>query len=386
MKKTNQSATKVVLSFVRISLILFVLCGISQNFSSKAKEFDRQVMLNNIAFNILLPSHKDFVVKAGVLEQAVENFAKNPNLETLQTAQESWREASLQWQRCSLFKIGSLSIMLFHSQISKTPANIKLIEGHIKNAEKIDEAFIESIGSTSKGLPAIEYFLFSLEGNEAVLSVYEDVSPERLQYLVALAQNLSNKATMLYEFWLPEKNNFIENLTTSSSISNAQAANSDLFDALYGVSVKEPISMLANAMVAQALDISKYKIGRPSGKLTGTPIPEEAQARLSGISLEQIIISIETLQLTFNGADSLGFDDYLDFIGTSDSLTAKINKQFDSTLNILKKIDKPLSIAVVQNSEQVLQAYAEMRTLLILLLVDTANQLGVTITFGDDGD
>ncbi len=351
-----------------VGVIIFVLYGEAQN-SGGTNGFDRQAMLNNIAFNIFLPLHEDFVGKAETLNQAVGAFAQNLNPNTLKTAQEAWKEAALQWQRCNLFEVGSMSAMLFHNQISKTPANIELIEEHITKADKIDEAFIESIGSTSKGLPAIEYFLFSLEGNEAVISSLKDGPPERLQYLVALAQNLSSKAKRLYDLWIPEGDNFIEKLTTPK------------------LGTQEPINILVNAMVAQALGIGREKIGRPFGKITGEPLLETTQGRLSGTSIEQIISNLEVLQLTFNGADGLGFDDYLDFIDTSDSLAEKVNQKLDGTLDALKKIGDPLDIAVLENPEQVEQAYAEVRELAILLRADTANQLGVTITFNDsDGD
>ena len=262
-----------------------------------------------------------------------------------------------------------MSAMLFHNHISKTPANLELIEEHIEKADKIDEAFIESIGSTSKGLPAIEYFLFSLEGNEAVISSLKDGLPERLQYLVALAQNLSSKAKRLYDLWIPEGDNFIEKMIAPK------------------LGPQAPINMLVNAMAAQAVGIGREKIGRPLGKITGEPVLEAAQGRLSGTSIEQMISNIEVLQLTFNGEDGLGFDDYLNFIGTSDSLPEKINQKLDGTLEALKSIDNPLDIAVIENPEQVEQAYAEVRELAVLLQVDAANQLGVTITFNDsDGD
>ncbi len=347
---------------------MFALYGTAQNADSN-NDFDRQAMLDNIALNIFLPLHEELVDKTETLNKAVGAFAQNLNLDSLETAQEAWKEAALHWQRCNLFEVGSMSAMLFHNQISKTPANIELIEEHITKAKNIDEAFIESIGSTSKGLPAIEYFLFSLEGNEAVITSLKDGPPERLQYLVALAQNLSSKAKRLYGLWLPEKDNFIEKLMAPR------------------LGTQEPINMLVNAMVAQAVGIGREKIGRPFGKITGEPLPETAQGRLSGTSIDQIISNIEVLQLTFNGADGLGFDDYLNFIDSSDSLAEKVNQKFDSTFDALNNIDNSLDIAVIQNPEQVGQAYAEARELAILLQVDTANQLGVTITFNDsDGD
>ena len=214
MKKIHKSLARIIILLVVISLAVLAIYGIAQNTNSNAQDFDRQAMLDNIVFNIFLPLHEELMNKTKTLNQAVRAFAQNPNLRTLETAQEAWKEAALHWQRCNLFEADSMSAMLFHNHISKTPTNIKLIEEHITKATKIDEAFIESLGSTSKGLPAIEYFLFNLEGNQAVINSLKNGSPKRLQYLVALAENLSNKAKRLYDLWSPEKDNFIEKLTS----------------------------------------------------------------------------------------------------------------------------------------------------------------------------
>ena len=79
MKKINQNRTRIVILCVLISLVAFTLYGAAQNANSNANDFDRQAMLDNIAFNIFLPLHEELVGKADELKQDVEAFAETPN-------------------------------------------------------------------------------------------------------------------------------------------------------------------------------------------------------------------------------------------------------------------------------------------------------------------
>ena len=133
------------------------------------------------------------------------------------------------------------------------------------------------------------------------------------------------------------------------------------------------------------------KLGRPLGIAEGDgPHPEEVEAGLSGNSLAQIQQNVTAVQIAFTGGDGLGLDDYLDYLGAESEgipLSQKINEQFATTQAALNAIEPPLATAVSQDTATVQAAYDEMRQLLILIKVDMANQLGVTITFNDsDGD
>jgi predicted lipoprotein len=93
----------------------------------------------------------------------------------------------------------------------------------------------------------------------------------------------------------------------------------------------------------------------------------------------------------YTGGDGLGFDDYLDFLGAEGEgglpLSQVIDDQFVTTLAAFDAIEGTLHTTVTDQPDQVNAAYEEVRTLLVLLKADMANQLGVTLTFNDnDGD
>lgn len=350
---------------------LFVGCATPEAVST---EFTRNAMLDNLVNNVVLPLNAEFVAQTAVLETAATTFSNEPTSANLEALQNEWRTTSNLWQQAKLYEFDRM--MVLHNQIAKSPTDVEFIEDILaRNLNNLDESFIESIGSTSKGLPAIEYFIFAADGNEAVLAQLNDES-SRMQYMVAATQNLHNKAKELEAYWLPEGNDY------ANTFINADGG---------GEQFNSSLSMLANQIVAIIEVGIRDKLGRPLGIAAGDgPHPEEVEAILSGNSLAQLKQNLTTAEIAFTGGEGLGLDDYLDYLeAESDDvlLSQKINDQFAATYAALDAVQPPLKTAVSEDTATVQAAYDEMRKLLVLIKVDMANQLGVTITFNDsDGD
>ncbi len=337
--------------------------------SAQDEGFERKAMLENIARNVILPSQQTFVEEARALEEVVATLDQNPTLETLQAAQEAWKAASTAWQRVNLFEVGGLEMTLLFNQISKTPTDPALIDEAIAEG-----ANVENVGSTSKGLPALEYLLFDPAGDEAVLTSLEE--PARMDYLVDLSQNLSQKATELHTLWSPGGENYAATFAAADE---------------QGSKTQGSINMLVNEMINLSEVIVRDKLGAPLGKMNGgEPAPELAEAARSEASLANLISNVEALKMTFNGAEGLGFDDYLNYVDAFYAygpLSETIDEQIDETLAALNAIDMPLNQAVIEQPDTVQTAYDKARLLVILLKSDMGNQMGVTVTFNDtDGD
>ena len=332
-------------------------------------------MLENIAQNVILPYHQQFAQSARDLQNATLALQQTPTEQTLELAQTAWRNANHAWQHATLFQVGGLELMILHNQISKTPSNTGFIESFIAEADTIDAAFIESTGSTARGLPALEYLLFDPAGNDGVLAALRG-DARRLAYVVALAENITQKADALVDFWSPDGGNQ----------AGVFAAADDK-----GGKVSGSINLLTNEMIALSELAVRDYLAAPLGLLSGgEPDPTLVQAFRSQDSLAQIKSHVEALERTFTGADGLGFDDYLDFMRATYGyglLSTHIEKQLADTLDALNAIELPLSEAVLETPELVQAAYDEARLLVIAFKVDMGGHLGVTVTFSDsDGD
>lgn len=345
------------------------------------KNFDRNQMLENIGQNVILHNHQVFVEKAQELENATNTFTTSPDLGTLVQAQEKWKATMDAWKMCELFDLGIVKDTYLHNKI-EVPANPSFIPNNIYSTTTIDNAYIDGVGSSSKGLSALEFLLFDRDnGNQAVLDSFLVSSHDTRfrQYTAALAENLRHKGEELYAIWSPTGQDYVTEF--------AESEGSDLGSS---------ISMLANEMITLIEKMVQTKLGKPLGKQSdGLPHPEFVESYESGHSLENLRLNLHSLEITFEGltaneVDSIGLDDYLNALKArhdDEALPEVVEAQFIACHTALDAINEPLADAVVNDYETVNAAYNELRKLLILLKVDVANNLAITVTFNDnDGD
>lgn len=146
-----------------------------------------------------------FQTEAAKLQTLVEQFASQPTDETLTAAQDQWRVAAELWAKLEPLNL-PLTMMIAPPKIKKWPIKTNDIEEFIAQTEPIN-SLLEPVGSPSKGLGAIEYLLFSqtAENPEIIDSLTK--TPRRMEYLVALAQNLTLMGKEMVLLWSPEGSN-----------------------------------------------------------------------------------------------------------------------------------------------------------------------------------
>ncbi len=359
--------------FPRLSLTVIMILG-STVLTSCRLGFDREAMLGRIADTVILPAHLALTEEARDLDEVTRQFTEEPNAGTLGTLREQWLATELAWKRVELYEFPGL--LLIHNAIERRPARVAFIEEAIAGADdsalgQVNGEFVESLGSTSKGLSAIEYLIFPAEEQgRPVLESFDD--PARSAYLAALTANLWSKTQELYQFWNSDGENYAESFRENDS---------------EGADIESSVSLLANKLI-ELHEVSMHiKLGMPMGQTThGIPQPEEVESYLSGNSLELMTASLESLHRTFDA----GLDDYLDYLdrrGSGNLLSMAIHTQFDTVLGALENINGPLQDAVTDAPAEVEMAYDAMRLLLVLLKTDMSALLGITVTFGDsDGD
>lgn len=330
--------------------------------------FDRRAMLASIAEHVILPCNATFLDEVLLLSQELREVTA----ENLAASREQWRSTMQQWQRCHLFEVGDLRMMILHNQISKVPLNHEFIDEYLEAHEVVDATAVADFGSNSKGLFAIEYLLFA----EDVLD-----NSRKLHLLASYGADLQKQAEALVAMWDGYESKFI------AADQNGRATQGSL-------------NMLVNEMIAKLSNVVLDKLGTPMGKLAyGEPQPHAAQGYMSGSSLEHIRSNIEAYRAALTGSwqdePQLALADYLEHIGaiyeqTGETLAEHLLARVDtalSAIDALEAMEMPLHQAVVDAPEDVDALYEAARMLLILTKVDMGNQMGVTVTFNDsDGD
>lgn len=342
--------------------------------------FDRLVMLENVTEQLILPGHEALLQALQELETAAVAFAGAPDQARLDAVQDAWLAANLARVALLPYRLGPVDDSLLHNRLDNRPPRTAFIDGEILAGDApIDVAYLDSIGSSSVGLGAMEYLLFDPEGGDAaVLETFTGAehADRRPELLVALAQAATTKAEALLRIWSADGDNYAQGFIAA-----------DMDEGEYQGSM----NMLANQIIADVEDIVNSRLGKPLGKRTNGEIrPDLVEAPYSGASLPRIIATLEAERAAFAGGEGPGLDDYLDFIGAmsgEEPLSQVILRQFDAALAALRAIDGPLETAVQANPAQVESAYQETLSLLTLLKADMVNQLGLTLTFNDnDGD
>jgi predicted lipoprotein len=249
------------------------------------------------------------------------------------------------------------------------------IEGDINSASPIDQSFLDRLGATSKGLSAVEYLLFergdlSPDERMKAVPVLELLSgtnsTRRTAFLLALVREVKAKASQLAADWA----------------SPGESGVSAKFVAAGQESVNLLVNQLASGLEYEAERHLHFVLVLPN------PISRQlyrVERSRSGTSLAGVLAGLEGLQKMYRGGEGLGLDDALQRVNAP--LAKRIEDQFQAALETTKAIGAPLEQAAVDHRSAIEAAYDKMRALEILIKVDLASALGVTLTFSsNDGD
>lgn len=359
------------LIFVIIFLAsIFISC--KRNLNAPA-HFEKQQMLADIADQCITPAFSNFKEECFALSQTFSNFQQSPDIEHLEFLQTQWQATALAWETCIGFNFGEISDTYVYNKIESRPPNTSFIEYYISDTTELDHEFIETTGSSSKGLPAIEYLIYHSNGDNSIVLDSLSNHPRRMMYLSALVENLQHKSMDLCTTWEDYYPTFI-----SYEGNNI------------GGSVSDIVNRMSNVLETVYMKL----LGSPLGKDNFVNIghPENVEAPISHMSLEFIKADLAAIEKTFfnDGQNLLGFDDYLNAHSAKYNgllLSLIVKKQFQNVKTALDAIPGTLDNAVVDHYELVESAYDELKELLVLMKVDVASELSITITFNDnDGD
>ncbi len=356
------------------SILLFMSCnneGISE--SEYQIEYTRTEQLKNTYENEIIVLASLFIKKTSLLKTSIVNFKSNTTLTNLATTKENWLEVLKTWKQLELYNLSAVENSFIHFEINRWETNTENVNIFINGNEVINEAFIASKGSSSKGISALEYLLFSSDNNQNVLNSFtiDTNYNRRLDYILALSENLHLKANELLNLWENDKISFI------SSIEN-------------GISGSQ--NQLTNAMINLIEEVIISKLGNPLGDKSGGIIKTDAlEAARSKSSLLIIQEHLTALKRCYTGAFidndiQWGFDNYLTLISRED-LDISILNAFNNCQIKIDKISNPLSEELLQNTQNITDLQDSFRDLLILIKVDLSNAIGATVTLNDnDGD
>ncbi len=341
--------------------------------------FDYTQLYKDLADHVIMPNLGQLNENSKELAHSLEELCSAPEASTLSIAREDWKQTQAILKRLEPFNIGPYMTEQFEAMIDFWPARPQTIEEEIAAEENFSPESLSSLGVSLRGLPAIEYMLFSpSESSEALELLTGPEGSTRCSLLVAQGIDLQNNTENLQKSWSTEGGNYYSKFIHAGENSEAFPMAQDLIDKL--------INQLSN-FCEYAKD---NKLGAPLGlKSGGLARPELVESPFSQESISNLINNVAGIQAIFSGETEYGngMGLYSLIVYHDPSTAEKLKEQLENARLALLAIQIPLDEAVLDVPVKVENAYNAIRDLRDTLKVTVSAQLGVVTVFSDnDGD
>lgn len=363
---------KVKLIFLCIlSGFLLVSCDSGGGLLDKINDFDQGPMLENIGNHLILPAYEDLKVQTAHLQSSIDALTTAPTSEALSESRTALKEARRSWQYCSPYRFGPAEALALAGVLNIYPIDVLQIE---RNLEEGSYDLSKLSNADARGFQTLGYFLHRPEmTDEEVLNA---LTADVQGYMQAVASEIAETSAAVYEQWSAEGGNYIATFTSEDA---------------YGVNVGSSVGKMVNAL---NLDFERNtrdgKIGIPAGvRSLGEPILTATEAYYAAYSVELFGESIAAYYQLYTGGEGIGLDDYLQAIEATTTSNEDLSKKIDAQFKTIQSValTDPLTEQISTDNTTVLQVFAEMQQLIVMLKTDMASSIGVVITYQDnDGD
>ncbi|MFV8752478.1 imelysin family protein [Nannocystaceae bacterium ST9] len=338
----------------------------------EAEHDHRPEVLTNVGLTVLADLD-EARGDAAALRDALSGLCASPDQAGLDGAQQAWLELRAPWKRLLALPFGPIVDQGFDSAIDFWPARPTSIEGALASGAS-DQADLDALGVASKGMPAIEYFLWDpIGGDAATLALFTaGEGPQRCAHVELLAADVELRLSELDAAWRGAEG-FADQL--------ARAGESETFPTR-----ALAIDKLLNAMIAGLHDIDDPKLAKPLGAALGEPQPDLVESRFSDRSLLDARDALAGFAQAYLGSDEApGLT--LVVAGESASVDQRVRDALAAAEQALADVPEPLRTAIVDAPDRVAAAEQAVQALRMVLSAEVASLLGVTVSLSDnDGD
>jgi predicted lipoprotein len=331
---------------------------------------DETAVLKDLADIVARPSYAALKAASDGFKVAADAFVASPSEATIGAAQENWKATMTSWNQTRTFAFGPAKDIEPNIRWH-LGADVDPIEETITAGPPFDAA---ALGTSRKGLPALEYLLFDPEGGNAAILEKFSASADRVAFAGALAADLSAQIDALVSAW----DAHATELASAGVGSEIYKAPKDGMDALYN-----------QLLYVADLAIAQIKDPLLGSKGTGGLSPELEEARLSDNTLADTLAQIAAVSSAFEGSygDGTGLGISALVKDRSPELDDELRSAIAAAKAAVEAIPPPLREALEGDLGVLNTAFESLREVKRLLNSDVATALGVTISFSDmDGD
>jgi len=290
--------------------------------------FDRSMLLDHLANQVLLPLQTRFATVAALLPPAIAAYCDaldrgQPDA-TLETARAAWGDTVDAWQAADALLVGpaAMDSRAIRDRIYAWPLLSSCGLDRDTASSFADPASYDA--STRlvnvRSLAAIEYLLYTTQTAHTCATspagwdaLGADLPRARCRLARVIAADVATNAAALATAWRPDGGNYVAALAragqSGSSITTAQEGVNRVSDAMFYVD-----RMVKDMKLAEAAGIAVNACGT-----VGAPCEREVELRYADRATPAIRINLGALREAFTGvtpaASGPGFDDFLSALG-----------------------------------------------------------------------
>jgi predicted lipoprotein len=392
-------------SFIAIICLLFVLCKhhgrgdasresqILGSILTIQTGFNLGKMLGSIADNSILPAYYDMYENTDALYKSSLQYQLNPNTANLDSIRSKWGVAKSSIKRIEVLGFGPAILPLdylvnidYYPRFNLDTAKLETDELAATNSQTLTATRISSYGVIKRGISCIEYLVYDNGSGLSDLSSVNTTltsNSRRIQYIVAVASDLKDRANQFNQQWQPTGSNFTNDFKNGVNSFSSQRA---------------VLDEITNQMIFQLSTIIDNKIGDPAGlsiKSSGRIDLNKLESKWSNHSLDDISANVDGIKLIYFanykqqvGVEIFGLTAMVSFFNPTldDKIKTQI-KVIESQIQIIKSDSVTLRNAISQNPSSVANLYNSVRALRLTLSTELILTLGASIGISSsDGD
>jgi predicted lipoprotein len=352
------------LATIFLSILLLSTSGCKE----KKTDFDRKPLLENLGNNIIIPAYKNAHEKALALKNAITDFTASPDVAKLQAAKLAFKEAYNAWQAIEFYDFAKGAGLSYG--LNNFPPDTAKIQSNILSG---NYDLLTGANVKARGFPALDYLLFQSTDEQAIVDGVNNFQYAK-KYLNDVANDVSSNITAVYDDWNTAYINTFINAT--------------------GIDAGSSTAILINTWAQYTERTRRERVGNALGYIgfvnSGSINEKLLEAFYAGYSKELLIANLQAGKNLFTGGSGQGFDDYpavkeASYQGTP--LNEEISKQYDKCIAAANAISSDFKTALVNEKPKMETLFLELKKLTVLIKVDLASAVGVTISYTDnDGD
>lgn len=324
----------------------------------------------------ILPAQEGFAQAAARLSSTAHQFAQQPDSQNWTAAKQAWKETQLAWNRCEIFNWGEIADRYLHARVANWPTDITELDSWVASADTLSSNSLSTKGSHLVGLHAAEYLLFGPDTLQAFHLLTNDSLASRRRILLdLLAQDIDLRAAQMNYVWQPSGEDFGRFWAKSS-----------------GTGISDPMNQVVNAMAGAAEDWLHKKVGDPLGKYEfGQIKPEWVEGFYAGTSRQSLVVCLDAWKGCFGGETGSAQlaipTERSGFRPGGVPLVDLIQIHLANLQMKLAANPQDFAQTLQQSPQEMEQYYEYLRNWIVLLKVDWASALNITLTLSDnDGD